>query len=57
MADTMPRSRTWSRWTGGGRYAKHGTHIPGELVTLPGSVGGKVVLDVERVLKAGAGLG
>lgn len=37
----------------GGRYAKHGMHIPGELVTLPESVGGKVVLDVERLLKAG----
>ncbi|MCC9709250.1 Uma2 family endonuclease [Streptomyces sp. MNU76] len=36
-----------------GSYAKHGIHIPGELVTLPESVGGKVVLDVERLLKAG----
>ncbi|MFD8721077.1 Uma2 family endonuclease [Streptomyces sp. NPDC059629] len=37
----------------GGRYAHHGIHGPGELVTLPESVGGKVVLDVERILKAG----
>ncbi|MDL5203394.1 Uma2 family endonuclease [Streptomyces sp. ALI-76-A] len=37
----------------GGSYATHGIHIPGELVTLPESVGGKVVLDVERILKAG----
>ncbi|MGW7540620.1 Uma2 family endonuclease [Streptomyces sp. NPDC054770] len=37
----------------GGRYGHHGIHSPGELVTLPESVGGKVVLDVERILKAG----
>ncbi|MFF9621879.1 Uma2 family endonuclease [Streptomyces griseosporeus] len=36
-----------------GRYTTHGIHIPGELVTLPESVGGKVVLDVEHLLKAG----
>ncbi|MDO0935798.1 hypothetical protein QQY66_30470 [Streptomyces sp. DG2A-72] len=37
----------------GGTYTARGIHIPGELVTLPESVGGKVVLDVERLLKAG----
>lgn len=37
----------------GERYETHRIHIPGELVTLPESVGGKVTLDVTRILKAG----
>ncbi|MEU6664444.1 Uma2 family endonuclease [Streptomyces sp. NPDC046727] len=37
------------------RYKNHGIHIPGELVTLPESVGGKVTLDVTRLLQAGHG--
>ncbi|MDN3262374.1 Uma2 family endonuclease [Streptomyces sp. CSDS2] len=35
------------------RYQSHGIHTPGELVTLPESVGGKVTLDVARLLQAG----
>ncbi|GGR53842.1 MULTISPECIES: Uma2 family endonuclease [Streptomyces] len=35
------------------RYQNHGIHTPGELVTLPESVGGKVALDVTRLLQAG----
>ncbi|GHH07523.1 Uma2 family endonuclease [Streptomyces rubradiris] len=35
------------------RYQSHGIHTPGELVTLPESVGGKVTLDVTRLLQAG----
>ncbi|WP_225099654.1 Uma2 family endonuclease [Streptomyces sp. CoH27] len=35
------------------RYKTHGIHLPGELVTLPESVGGKVTLDVAQLLQAG----
>ncbi|MFI2202315.1 Uma2 family endonuclease [Streptomyces sp. NPDC020192] len=35
------------------RYKAHGIHIPGELVALPESVGGKVTLDVAQLLQAG----
>ncbi len=37
----------------GDEYAHHRVHAPGELVTLPDSVGAKVTLDVDRILKAG----
>jgi Uma2 family endonuclease len=37
----------------GGRYEYHRPHAPGELVTLPESIGAKVTLDVDQVLKAG----
>ncbi|MFE6841561.1 Uma2 family endonuclease [Streptomyces sp. NPDC057686] len=33
-------------------YATHRVHAPGELVTLPESIGAKVTLDVEAVLAA-----
>ncbi|MEV7612333.1 Uma2 family endonuclease [Streptomyces sp. NPDC089799] len=33
-------------------YATHRVHAPGELVTLPESIGAKVTLDVEEVLAA-----
>lgn len=33
-------------------YATHRVHAPGELVTLPESIGAKVTLDVEAVLTA-----
>ncbi|MFE2565888.1 Uma2 family endonuclease [Streptomyces mirabilis] len=35
------------------RYKVHGIHTADELVTLPESVGGKVTLDVKRILEAG----
>ncbi|WP_327718985.1 Uma2 family endonuclease [Streptomyces sp. NBC_00490] len=34
-------------------YTTHHIHTAGELVTLPESIGGKVVLDVGRLLEAG----
>ncbi|TPQ16987.1 Uma2 family endonuclease [Streptomyces sporangiiformans] len=34
-------------------YANHRVHAPGELVTLPDSIGAKVTLDVEQILKEG----
>jgi Uma2 family endonuclease len=36
-----------------GTYANHRIHAPGELVTLPDSLGAKVTLDVAEILKAG----
>ncbi|UXY21524.1 Uma2 family endonuclease [Streptomyces cynarae] len=36
-----------------GNYATHHIHIAGELVTLPDSIGGKVTLDVTKLLMAG----
>jgi Uma2 family endonuclease len=36
-----------------GTYANHRVHAPGELVTLPDSLGAKVTLDVAEILKAG----
>lgn len=37
----------------GGDYANHRPHAPGEVVTLPGSIGAEVTLDVADILKAG----
>ncbi|MET8942168.1 Uma2 family endonuclease [Streptomyces sp. NPDC004542] len=37
----------------GGTYQYHRPHAPGELVTLPDSIGAKVTLDVDQILKAG----
>ncbi|UXY29474.1 Uma2 family endonuclease [Streptomyces sp. HUAS TT20] len=37
----------------GGKYRYHRPHAPGELVTLPDSIGAKVTLDVDQILKAG----
>ncbi|WP_324789036.1 Uma2 family endonuclease [Streptomyces sp. H51] len=37
----------------GGAYQYHRPHAPGELVTLPDSIGAKVTLDVDQILKAG----
>jgi Uma2 family endonuclease len=34
-------------------YTNHRVHAPGELVTLPESLGAKVTLDVAEILKAG----
>jgi Uma2 family endonuclease len=36
-----------------GEYANHRVHAPGELVTLPDTLGAKVTLDVAEILKAG----
>ena len=36
-----------------GTYANHRIHAPGELVTLPDTLGAKVTLDVAEILKAG----
>ncbi|MGW5252676.1 Uma2 family endonuclease [Streptomyces sp. NPDC004012] len=36
-----------------GDYATHRVHAPGELVTLPDSLGAKVTLDVKEILDAG----
>lgn len=33
-------------------YETHRVHAPGELVTLPESIGAKVTLDVAEVLRA-----
>ncbi|MEV7416384.1 Uma2 family endonuclease [Streptomyces sp. NPDC089919] len=35
-------------------YETHRVHAPGELVTLPESIGAKVTLDVAEVLRAAA---
>ncbi|MEU9285850.1 Uma2 family endonuclease [Streptomyces sp. NPDC048275] len=37
----------------GGEYALHRVHTPGDIVTLPDSIGAKVSLDVDEILKAG----
>ncbi|MEV0217925.1 Uma2 family endonuclease [Streptomyces sp. NPDC050704] len=37
----------------GDEYASHRVHAPGEIVTLPDSIGATVTLDVEQILKAG----
>lgn len=37
----------------GDRYENHRPHAPGEIVTLPDSIGAKVTLDVAEILKAG----
>ncbi|MFI8217687.1 Uma2 family endonuclease [Streptomyces sp. NPDC085932] len=37
----------------GSGYENHRPHAPGELVTLPDSIGAKVTLDVGEILKAG----
>jgi Uma2 family endonuclease len=37
----------------GDEYAGHRVHAPGEIVTLPDSIGAKVSLDVAEILKAG----
>ncbi|MGW2641371.1 Uma2 family endonuclease [Streptomyces sp. NPDC001348] len=37
----------------GGTYQYHRPHAPGELVTLPDSIGAKVTLDVDQILMAG----
>jgi Uma2 family endonuclease len=37
----------------GNAYATHRVHAPGELVTLPDSLGAKVTLDVAEILDAG----
>jgi Uma2 family endonuclease len=37
----------------GDRYENHRPHAPGELVTLPDSLGAKVTLDVDEILGAG----
>ena len=36
-----------------GEYTNHRVHAPGELVTLPDTLGAKVTLDVAEILKAG----
>lgn len=35
-------------------YENHRVHAPGEQVTLPDSIGAKVTLDVEALLRAGS---
>ncbi|MFD7435036.1 Uma2 family endonuclease [Streptomyces sp. NPDC059861] len=37
----------------GSEYANHRVHAPGETITLPETIGAKVVLDVEQIIKAG----
>ncbi|MGW0709325.1 Uma2 family endonuclease [Streptomyces sp. NPDC002643] len=37
----------------GDEYANHRIHAPGEVVTLPDSIGAEVTLDVDEILKAG----
>ncbi|MEU0070858.1 Uma2 family endonuclease [Streptomyces sp. NPDC006332] len=37
----------------GDDYENHRPYSPGEVVTLPGSIGGEITLDVDAVLKAG----
>ncbi|MER7178039.1 Uma2 family endonuclease [Streptomyces hyaluromycini] len=37
----------------GDEYANRRVHAPGEVVTLPDSIGAKVTLDVDQILKAG----
>ncbi|NUR00621.1 MAG: Uma2 family endonuclease [Streptomyces sp.] len=36
----------------GGKYQYHRPHTPGEIVVLPDSIGAKVSLDVDQILKA-----
>jgi hypothetical protein len=36
-----------------GGYGNHRIHAPGEIVTLPDSLGAKVSLDVAEILAAG----
>jgi Uma2 family endonuclease len=38
----------------GDDYENHRPYSPGETVTLPGSIGAEVTLDVERILEAGS---
>ncbi|WP_405931235.1 Uma2 family endonuclease [Streptomyces sp. NBC_00827] len=38
-------------------YASHRIHAPGELITLPDSLGAKVTLDVAEILRAGQAKG
>lgn len=37
----------------GDEDASHRVHAPGELAVLPESIGAKVALDVDEILKAG----
>ncbi|MGW4414950.1 hypothetical protein [Streptomyces misionensis] len=37
----------------GSEYASHRVHGPGETVALPDSLGAKVTLDVEQIIRAG----
>ncbi|MET8611431.1 Uma2 family endonuclease [Streptomyces misionensis] len=37
----------------GSEYASHRVHAPGETVALPDSLGAKVTLDVEQIIRAG----
>lgn len=37
----------------GSEYANHRVHAPGETVTLPGTIGAEVTLDVEQIIAAG----
>lgn len=37
----------------GSEYANHRVHAPGETITLPETIGAKVTLDVEQIIKAG----
>ncbi|MEV2216171.1 Uma2 family endonuclease [Streptomyces sp. NPDC050997] len=37
----------------GDNYANHRVHAPGEIIALPDSIGAKVTIDVDEVLKAG----
>ncbi|MBT2675649.1 Uma2 family endonuclease [Streptomyces sp. ISL-14] len=37
----------------GDKYENHRPHAPGEIVTLPDSIGAKVTLDVAEILEAG----
>ncbi|MGW1541149.1 Uma2 family endonuclease [Streptomyces sp. NPDC002309] len=37
----------------GSEYANHRVHAPGETITLPETIGAKVALDVEQIIKAG----
>ncbi|MDH6624965.1 Uma2 family endonuclease [Streptomyces sp. LBL] len=37
----------------GNEYASHRVHAPGEVITLPDSIGAEVTLDVDQIIKAG----
>jgi Uma2 family endonuclease len=37
----------------GSEYGNHRVHAPGETVTLPGTIGAEVTLDVEQIITAG----
>lgn len=37
----------------GDEYASHRVHAPGEVVALPDSIGAKVTLDVDQIIRAG----